>query len=336
MIVYMKKVTIRDVAREAGVSITTVSHSLSGGGVISQATRDHVLEVARRMQYVPDVNGRNLKAKSTKVIGLFVTSLNGNYYGVLADTMYWEGKRKGYDLNIFITDLGDKMMADILGGRIDGAIILNHNIKKEHVEILKKQEVPTVFLDREEVSEHMSSVVLNSYIEGKMAGEYLISLGHRKLAFIQGVDDNYDSEERMRGFQDALRTANLELKPEYIWDGQFQQRMAYDAVSAFLEKEDRRLPDAVFAANDLSAFGCIEALQEAKVKVPQDVSVIGCDDSELSKWFKPSLTTVKTSFELLGVEAMNEILMLILGEKRGSITKIPGRIIERDSCRRSL
>lgn len=328
----MKKVTIKDVAREAGVSITTVSHSLSGGGVISKATREHVIEVANRLQYVPDLNGKNLKSKSTKVIGLFVTSLRGNYYGVLADTMYWEGKRQGYDLNIFITDQNMKMMTDILGGRIDGAIILNQHITEENVETLIHQEVPTVFLDREVSGEYMASIVLDSYMEGKMAGEYLISLGHKKMGFMQGVHDNYDNKERFRGFKDALNEAGLTLEPQYIWEGWFEQKASHDAIVGFIREGKHPLPDAVFAANDLSAFGCIEALTELGYNVPGDISVIGCDDSELSKWFNPPLTTIKTSFEKQGVMAIQKILGLIEKRENGEVQKISSAIVERASC----
>ena len=330
----MKKVTIKDVAREAGVSITTVSHSLSGGGVISQATREHVIEIAKRMQYVPDLNGKNLKMKSTKVIGLFVTSLRGNYYGVLADTMYWEGKKQGYDLNIFITDQSMKMMTDILGGRIDGAVILNQHITQENVETLIQQEVPTVFLDREIAGEYMASIVLDSYMEGKMAGEYLISLGHTRMGYMQGAYDNYDNKERYRGFSDALSEAGLLLKPEYVWDGWFEQKIAHDVLLRFIEEGKYPLPDAIFAANDLSAFGCIEALTEKGYLVPEDVSIIGCDDSELSKWFHPALTTVKTSFEKQGIMAIHKILDLISKKERGEIQKISSMIVERQSCKR--
>lgn len=330
----MKKVTIKDVAREAGVSITTVSHSLSGGGVISQATREHVIEVAKRMQYVPDLNGKNLKSKSTKVIGLFVTSLRGNYYGVLADTMYWEGKQQGYDLNIFITDQNMKMMTDILGGRIDGAIILNQHITQENVETLIHQEVPTVFLDREVSGEYMASIVLDSYMEGKMAGEYLISLGHRKIGYMQGVHDNYDNRERYRGFTDALNAAGLTLEPYYIWEGWFEQQASHDAMVGFIKEGKHPLPDAIFTANDLSAYGCIEGLSEMGYNVPGDISVIGCDDSELSKWFSPPLTTVKTSFEKQGIMAIHKILDLIEKRETGNVQKISSAIVERASCRK--
>lgn len=330
----MKKVTIKDVAREAGVSITTVSHSLSGGGVISQSTREHVIEVAKRMQYVPDLNGKNLKSKSTKVIGLFVTSLRGNYYGVLADTMYWEGKKQGYDLNIFITDQSMKMMTDILGGRIDGAIILNQHITQDNVEMLIGQEVPTVFLDREISDKYIASVVLDSYMQGKMAGEYLISLGHKNMGYMRGVFDNYDNCERQRGFEDALKEAGLTLESHYIWEGWFEQKASHDAIIGFLKEGKHPLPDAIFAANDLSAFGCIEALEEMGYNVPGDISVIGCDDNELCKWFNPPLTTIKTSFEKQGLMAIQKILGLIEKKETGEVQKISSTIIERASCQK--
>ncbi|MGB4659705.1 MAG: LacI family DNA-binding transcriptional regulator [Mobilitalea sp.] len=330
----MRKTTIRDVAKEAGVSITTVSHSLSGGGVISQETREHVRKIAAKMQYVPNLNGKNLKAHSSKNIGLFVNSLRGAYYGELADAMFEECTKMGYNLNIFLTDQSMKIMTDILGGRVDGAVILNEWVTKENVEALKSAEIPTVFIDREISGNYISSIVFDSYEEGKMAGEYLLSLGHRKIGYVKGFTNNYDNIERMKGFREALAKAGIELPEEYIWEGLFERDKAYESTIEFLDKKEREVPEAIFAANDLSAFGCIEALQERGYKVPEDVSVMGCDDVQLCDYFSPKLTTIHTSFRNQGIHSIQKIMDLL--QKKdcvGDIEKISGKIIARDSCR---
>lgn len=330
----MKIITIKDVAKEAGVSITTVSHSLSGGGVISKETREHVKKVASEMQYVPNLNGKNLKAKSSKTIGLFVNSLKGTYYGELADVMFDECKKSGYNLNIFLTDQNIKIMTDIIGGRVDGAVILNEWVNEENVQILRSAEIPTVFIDREIKDRYISSIVFDSYGEGKMAAEYLLSLGHKKIAYIKGLPNNYDNIERWNGFRTALESAGVELSEEYIWDGLFERNKAYESVSEFLDKNEHVVPEAIFAANDLSAFGCIEALQERGYKVPEDVSVMGCDDVELCNYFTPKLTTIHTSFRKQGILSIQKILDLLQKkESVGNIEKISGKIIARDSCK---
>ena len=160
-----QKITIKDVAREAGVSISTVSNALNGIDVLRPETKQHILEVAERLHYVPDLNGRNLKSQYTNVIGLFVTSVRGEYYNILADAIYQRCKEYGYELNIFISEKSETMMANILGRRIDGAVISNRSIAEREVELLMKTQTPVIFLDRELEGEKIASVVFDSYQE---------------------------------------------------------------------------------------------------------------------------------------------------------------------------
>lgn len=326
----MKRVTIKDVAREAGVSITTVSHSLSGGGNIRQETRDRVIEIAGKMRYMPDWKGRNLKAAGTGIIGLFVASIRG-YYGQLADAMYEKCHRADYEFEVFLTDSGDSLLQTLLSGRVDGAVILHSKFTKREEKALLEAEIPTVFLDREVKKEKVSSVLLDSRETGAMAAEYLYSLGHRKIMLVKGAD-TYDGVERRSGFENYLREKKAEPDQDYIIDGAFDQRIAYDSMIHFLDK-GLPLPDAVFAANDESAFGCIKALTDKGFRVPGQISVMGCDDIELSRWYMPALTSVCTHISMQGETAAEELLGLISGDKKGTIRKIKGELVERNSCR---
>lgn len=326
----VQKVTIKDVAREAGVSISTVSNALNGVNVLHPDTKQHILEVAERLNYVPNLNGRNLKAKETRVIGLFITSIKGPYYGVLVDAVYQSCKKYGYELNIYISDKTDNMMANIFGRRIDGAVILNEHIKEKEEKFLIDNQFPAVFIDRELQGETISSVVFDSYHEGEMVAKYLLELGHTTFAYVRGVENNFDNTQRLNGFRSVLSRAGLTLGEDYIINGEFDTDIAYRSVKEFLE-EMKPLPEAVFAANDLSAIGVIEALTEEGIKVPEDVSVIGCDDIEIVKLLKPSITTVRTSFEKQGALSVARLIGLIKGEEKGRIDVLQGRIIPRES-----
>jgi len=328
----LKRITIKDVAREAGVSITTVSHALSGQGVMKQETRDRVVEIAKKMQYMPDWNGRNLKASETGTVGFFTSSIRG-YYGILVDVMYEECRKNGYEMEVFITDNGDSLLRILLSRRVDGAVILHSGFLERHEKILQDSELPTVFLDREIQTKYVSSVLLDSYPTGRMAAEYLFSLGHRHLMTIRGAD-TFDGIERQRGFEDYLREQGHPLEPGYLLNGYFDRWRAYGEMSRFLEK-GLPLPDAIFAANDDSAFGCIKALTEAGYEVPADVSVLGCDDIELSQWYVPALTTICTHMTDQGTAAMKELAGLMQGGCKGKLHMIKGQIIERASCRKA-
>lgn len=328
----MGKITIKDVAREAGVSISTVSNALNNVDVLNADTKKHILEVAARLNYVPNLNGRNLKATATKAIGLFVSSMKGDFYGALADSMYWELQKNGYELYVYITNKNETILSNVYGRRIDGAVILYEGVKKEAEEALLNSDIPILFLDREIMGNKVSSLVFDSYRMGELAGEYLISKGYKSFGHIYGVTNNYDSMQRYSGFVHALKLQGYSLQQEHNWIGGFNREQSYKVIKEYLDNGGV-LPEAIFAANDLSAIGCMEALKEKGIKIPKDVGLVGCDGIELSELVHPSLTTVALSFENMGILAARNMLNLILNNESGNIEKLSGRIIERHSTK---
>lgn len=326
----MAKITIKDVAREAGVSISTVSNALNNVEVLKPKTKEHILEVARRLHYIPDMNGRCLKAGRTKVIGLFVPCMDPAYYGSLANSVFLECQKAGYELQIFISHQSTAMMKNLLGKRVDGAIILNDEIREEHVHTILEADVPVVFLDREVCSKRVASVLFDSYHDGAMAAQYLLDRGFTRLGYILGVADNYDDAKRYEGYRDTIEAAGYKLKDKYIWQGKFERKQAYDNVLQFLKTKEP-LPEAVFAANDLSAIGCMDALQERQIRIPEDIHIIGCDDIELAEWYRPSLTTIRTEYPKQGRTAVQKLFKMIGNEEQGAVMKMKGKIIERQS-----
>ena len=334
-----RKVTIKDVAREAGVSISTVSNALNGVDVLRPDTKRHILEVAERMNYVPNLNGRNLKSQFTKVIGLFLTSIRGAYYNVLVDSIDQECRKYGYELNIFVSERAENMMANILGKRVDGAIILNKHIQEKETLLFQKTQMPVVFIDRKQQGEKIASVVFDSYHEGEMVAEYLLELGHRTFAYVNGVYDNYDNLQRLEGFRAGLERTGIRPLQNCIINGAFEKETAYHSMKTLIRESKemgKSLPDAVFAANDVSAIGAVEALTDSGIRVPGKVSVVGCDDIEMARMVRPSLTTVRTSFEKQGMMAVKYLMGMIMGEQEGCIDVLQGKIVAREStCARN-
>lgn len=319
-------------AREAGVSISTVSNALNGVGVISPKTKAHVLAVAQQLNYIPNRSGQNLRAHETKAIGLFVQELTGTYYGVLADTMHWECHKRGYELYIFIISSAATITKKIFSGEVDGAVILYGSLTSAQRELIGNAGIPVVFLDREDAAQGVSSVVFDSFHEGEMAANYLISLGHTNLMHVAGLQNNYDSFQREQGMLHAMRKAGLHMPAHNRLEGLFSRNVAYRELKRFLAS-GHPLPDAIFAANDISAIGCIEALQEEGISVPGDVSVIGCDDIEICEMFTPSLTTIRTCFESQGELAVSHLLDLIGDNQQGVVHKMEGKLVIRNSCK---
>lgn len=290
-----------------------------------------MLSVAKKMNYIPNLNGKNLKSRETKVLGLFITSMQGPYYGILTDSIYKECEKNGYELNVFITNNDRNALSNILGKRVDGAIISNEWITDQHIESFEQADTPIVFLDRERVSRSISSVVFNSYRGGQIVAKYLINQGHKRIAYIHGYPNLYDDIERFRGFSDTLREAGIAFDEDHRLHGYFEEAASYHAVISFL-KSGKPIPDAVFAANDLSAIGCIKALKAEGFVVPDDVSVIGFDNIELSEVFTPSITTVNNPIARQGKLSVNRLLNIIQSEEDGRLDKLESNLVIRDSC----
>lgn len=326
----MSKVTITDIAREAGVSISTVSNALNGVNVLKPETRAHILEVADRLHYIPNLNGRNLKSKSTKVIGLFTRSLKGPYFAALADIMSWECKKYGYELNIFVTWDAKSAITSILGRRVDGSVILTNDIGPKELKDMEEFDIPAVFLDREVCSDKIASVIFDSYRDGEIAAEYVLKQNPKRICYIEGIEDNYDSIERGKGFRAGLMKYGIVLDEDYVLKGEFERAAAHDDMINFLQKE-LPMPEIVFASNDLSAMGAMNALIENGYRVPEDVKVMGVDDIEMCEYYNPPLTTIRTGYEKQGVVAVSKLVKMINEEEVGDITKLHGELIERKS-----
>ena len=327
----MKRTTIKDVAREAGVSISTVSNALINVGVISEKTRAHVLEVADRLHYIPNSSGQNLRSQERRAIGLFVYELVGAYYAVLAESMHRECVKRGYELYIYITSSDETILQKTLGGEVSGAVLFC-NVSERTVHMLDSAGIPVILLNIDRCAKNVSSVVFDSFHEGEMAANYLMGLGHRRLMHVAGIPDNYDAVSREAGMRSAMERAGLAIEEGYRIEGLFSRRAAYRAMKQFLVS-GKPLPDAIFAANDLSAYGCMEAMKEEGIRVPEDVSLIGCDDIEICEICTPPLTTIRTNFDVQGIIALGYLLDIMDGEHSGTVHYIGGQLVIRGSCR---
>jgi len=327
----IKKVTIKDVAKKANVSISTVSNALNNVNVLHPDTKAHILEIAKEMNYIPNLHGRNLKSTSTKVLGLFVRSIKGPYYGTLIDSISTECDKYGYDLNVFITKNEGATINNILGRSVSGAIIFNEWISHESLVLLERSGIPLVFLDREKVDENISSVIFASYEGGKTATQYLVNLGHKKISYIHGVKDLYDDKERFRGFKEVLDENGYFYYKNNCLVGNFEEDVTFYEVQRFI-RNATELPDAFFAANDLSAVGCIKALQSEGYSVPKDISVIGFDDIEISSYFNNGMTTIRNPIVKQGKLAVDRLLGIIHNKQRGQLDRLEGKMVIRNSC----
>ncbi len=328
--------TIKDVAKEANVAISTVSNVLNNIDVVSEETKMIVLEAVKKLNYTPNLNGKYLKKSKTGFIGVFLTTVAGPYFSELIDAMHQECRRSGYGLTVFLNDKNnvEESFQAILGKRVDGAIILNETIVDAHVELFKNLEMPIVFLDRVIESNNISSVVINNFKGMQLAVTYLLKLGHTSFGYLHGHTLNYDESQRYEGYRMALLEHNIEHNPEYEMQGFYAEEGAYHSVRSYIAS-GKQLPQAIIAANDQMACGCIDGLKAEGYRVPEDVSIIGFDNIDKGKYFSPSITTVDSAPKNTGRLAV-EILVDIIKGNSPSSRCVEVELVIRDSCRLRL
>ena len=326
----MKKATIKDVAREAGVSVATASNAMNNPEIVRPRTREAVFDAARRLSYVPNANGKRLRSRQSRTIGLFVNAMSGDFYGVLADTMNQVCRSQGYELHICIVSDIESIRAKLMDHSLDGAVIFWDAVNEDEAASMISGDFPLVFLALDLQGPHASGILFESKKQGQMAADYLYGLGMRKMMHIFGLSGNYDSEMRREGFLEALGRHGIPRTEVTMLEGRFERPAAYREMSRYLQ-EGNPLPDAIFAANDLSAIGCIAALSEMGYRVPDDVSVLGCDDINLCDYVTPALTTIRTHYEQIGRKAAQEVFRLIRGEP-GRLIRQDGILVVRKSC----
>lgn len=327
-------VTIKDVAKEAKVAISTVSNVLNNVNNVSDSTRQRVLEAVERLKYVPNSNARALKSGKKNVIGLFLPSVQGDFYRCLIQAVHGQCKKYGYILNITISNenTSEEIYGLIMAAGVGGAIIMNDKFEDDYIRQLKLLNLPVVFMDREYKDFNISSVTVDNYGGAVTAVEHLIQLGHRRIGYFHGLRDHGDEVERYRGYCDAMQEHGLEISEGFEYYGSYTEEEAYREIKKRVRK-DGNYPEAIFCANDEMAWGCIRGLQDIGIQIPGQVSIVGFDDNSLNVVFQPPLTTIHTDVTGLGQEAVDEVIRLIeAGEEASGISKeMENRLIIRET-----
>ena len=302
---------IKDVAHLAGVSISTVSNTLSGRKYVSPEKQAAVMEAVRQLGYVPNINARLLKSRRTGNIGLFLPFIDGPFYTTLLQEVYHACAESGYAMIIHVDWDADSqsVAANIQACNIDAAIVLNDRLQDAEAATLVKRSLPLVFMDREVSLPGVGSIVLDNRMGTEQQVAYLAHTGHRRIAYLRGPD-NHDGKERYEAFCQAMAMAQLPIDQDLVMDGQFVRKVAYNCVYYMMRNQRGNPPDAILCANDEMALGCLDALNDLGYIVPRDVSVLGFDDLGVDTCSTP-LTTVSYSMRDFAHLAVEEAIRLI-------------------------
>ncbi len=326
---------MKDVARLAGVSTSTVSHVINNNRFVSDAVREKVTTAISQLNYAPSALARSLKLNQTRTIGMLLTASSNPFYSEVVRGVERSCYERGYSLVLCNTD-GDenrmnRSLETLLQKRVDGLLIMCTESHIPSVEILTRYpSIPSVMMDWSPFDGGSDIIQDNSLLGGEMATRHLISRGYTRIACIAGPQDKTPARLRLEGFHQAMKQAGLPVLPGYIVAGDLEFEGGYNAMNQLLALNP--LPEAVFTSNDAMAVGVYHALYQAGLSVPQDIAVIGYDDIELARYMTPPLTTIHQPKDELGELAIDTLLHR-LAEPGGSqqLLVLTPELVERGS-----
>ncbi|WP_227936570.1 catabolite control protein A [Alkalihalobacillus deserti] len=329
--------TIYDVAREAGVSMATVSRVVNGNPNVKPATRKKVLEAIERLGYRPNAVARGLASKKTTTVGVIIPDISSIFFAELARGI--EDIATMYKYNIILCNSDQNQDKEIhlintlLEKQVDGIVFMGGHITDEHVEQFKRSPVPVVLAATLDSNKEIPSVNIDYKQAVYDAITHLIEAGHKRIGMLSGtLDDLVNGYQKFIGYRDALENAGISFEEELIAIGDYTYDSGIDAMQTFLELEEK--PTAIFASTDEMALGVIHGAQDQGYSIPNDFEVIGFDNTRLATMVRPTLTTVVQPIYDIGAVSMRLLTKLMNKEEvTDQIVVLPHRIEFRQSTK---
>lgn len=329
-------VTIRDVARKAGVSVATVSRYINQNAPVSTEAAERLNQVMSELRYVPHATARNLASRKTRVIGLLLTNMDNDFFAPLVNGIEQIVRQEHYNLLVatYHADNRDSVPPPVGPHNCDGLLVFADSLPDAELANLHESGFPMVLIHR---SSPGSLPIASVTVENKSAAyrlvEHLIVQHNRKrIVFLRGPIHQEDSYWRETGYRTALESHGIATDERLILTGEFEREIAYRALNEFLNGEKPVPFDAVFAGDDNSAIGVLDALIEHGYRVPEDIAVVGFDDLRLSAFLTPPLTTVRAPTETVGRIAAERLFGALNKEASPEIVLLPTELIIRRSC----
>lgn len=331
-------VTIKDVAKAARVSAATVSRALNGFEAITDRTRAHVEAVAARLGYVPHEGARSLSSRRTRCIGAVLPDLHGEFFSELIRGIDRAARAHGLHLLLSCSH-GDAVefaeAVRALRGRVDGMLVMSPWIEAAALDRSLRSAVPAVLIGSGRGGGRFSELGIDNHGGACAMMRHLAARGHRRIAMIAGPDDNFDARERLAAYHAMLAELGSGARAQVL-RGDFSEESGYRAGRQIAAMAQR--PDAVFAANDMMALGCLFGLQEAGLRVPGDIAVAGFDDIPIARYVTPPLTTVRVRIAELGELALERLVLEIAGagsRRKPALQRLRTELVVRSSCART-
>ena len=319
---------IKDIAELTGFSKSTISRYLNNGSV-SEKTKKKIKEAIDELGYVPNSYARNLKKTKTNIIGIIIPNFIGytKNTALNAINIYL----KDTDYSMLLSSSNDDMeeevriIEEMAGLNVDGIILFASNISKRHREIIRDLTIPLVIFGQK--LDGFTSILANDYEAGRLMASYINTLSHKEISYFDVGEYDEAVGDRFLGLRDGLRDKNIKINHHHF---DFTKKTAYEKAKEILAKEESSF---YLGATDNIAFGIIEALREKEIRIPDDISVAGFGNYEISSIINPALTTVDFPYEKLGTDAIKSLINQIEGNEKDVIEPAEARLILRDSTK---
>jgi LacI family repressor for deo operon, udp, cdd, tsx, nupC, and nupG len=333
----VSRVSIKDIARAADVSHSTVSRALSDSSLVSTETKARVQRLAREMGYSPDAQARSLVMGRTQTVGLVVTTITDPFIAEIVQAVENTALAHGYTVILASSQTEpDREIAAVemlRSKRVDGVIVTSSRVGALYQDHLDRLGVPVVLLNSHNMQSgpYTFSITVNNRHGACLATQHLIQLGHRRIAYITGLADHSDDAERLAGYRQALAEASIAFDPLLVVPGSGRADGGGRALPKLMALD--MSPSAVFCYNDMTAIGLLRAAREAGLSIPGDLAIVGFDDIPFASYVHPSLTTVAQPKPEMGRQAMAMVLSLLEGNESAKVSNVvvAGQLIVRES-----
>ncbi|MFH4462374.1 substrate-binding domain-containing protein [Vibrio diabolicus] len=328
--------TMKDIAKLAGVSTSTVSHVINKTRFVSEEISERVNNAAKELNYyAPSALARSLKVNRTKTIGMLVTTSTNPFFGEVVKGVERSCYQKGYSLILCNTEGDNERMRQsintLLQKRVDGLILMCSSLEGERIDVFERYpDIPVVVMDWGPMLFTSDKIQDNSLRGGYLAAKYLIDCGHTEIGCITGPLIKHQAQMRYEGYKRAMNEAGLEFNANWIIESDFECEGGYQAFMKMAQRGT--LPSSIFVSNDMMAMGVINAANELNIKVPEQISIIGYDDIHIAKFMSPSLTTIHQPKYRLGQAAV-ETLVRRLDDKsnEAQVVQLEPALVVRNS-----
>jgi DNA-binding LacI/PurR family transcriptional regulator len=329
-------VTIRDVARQADVSVATVSRYINQNAPVSPEVADRLDKVLSELKYVPHAAARHLASRKTRAVGLLLNNLHNDFFVPLLKGVEAVVRQKGYNLIVatYHANGRDHRQPPIGPHNTDGLLVFSDGLKEDDLVSLHSKGFPMVLVHRIPPPQvPIPSVTVENNEITRLLVEHLIKVhGKRRIVFVRGPIRQDDSIRREMGYRSALHANDIPVDENLILNGDFERDVAYRVMNEFLDRGKRVAFDAVFTGDDDAAIGVLKSLHEHGIRIPEEVAVVGFDDLGFAPFLNPPLTTVRAPTERVGQIATERLFALLENQLAEGVLILPTEIVFRRSC----